>query len=673
MNQTQLLKAIARAQSYYIGRATQRDVFDYLLAQLLEVTGSEYGFIGEVLHADKGSPYLKTHAITNIAWDEATRRFYDDNAPKGMEFHNLDTLFGRVMATGQTVIANDPYHDPRRGGLPPGHPALNAFLGIPFFGNEGMVGMVGIANRAGGYDQELVEFLQPLLGTCAGLIEAYRRNAQAQRFQETLNQKQALLNKAQQLARIGSWELDLTTNALRWSDEIFRIFEIDPARFGASYEAFIDTVHPDDRELVNTAYTQSLRDRSPYNIVHRLQMRDGRVKHVREHCETEFGADGRPLRSLGTVQDVTDQRLAQEALQRSEAFSRAISETAPDGIFAIDERGVIQSCNPAAERIFGFTRGEMIGRNVKMLMPEPQRSEHDGYLANYCAGGPAKVIGIGREVTAQRKDGSLFPLDLAVGEMQVGGRRYFTGIVRDITERKRMERIKDEFISIVSHELRTPLTSIRGALGLLAGNASHETPDQTQSLLQIALRNSEHLTHLINDLLDLQKIEAGKMDFDIRCQPIRPIVEAALEEALGLQQQYRVQFILTESLADARVQVDSARLAQVLANLLSNAAKFSPPDAPVELAVTRSDAGIQVSVRDHGPGVAEEFRDHTFEKFSQADASDSRQKGGTGLGLAICKSIIEQMEGAIGYDSMPGAGATFFFTLPECRPAETRQ
>lgn len=474
-----------------------------------------------------------------------------------------------------------------------------------------------------------------------------------------------LLKEAQRLAHIGSWELDLTTYALTWSDEIFRIFEVDPEKFGASYEAFVAAIHPEDRALVDTTYQNSVRDHSQYMISHRLLMPDGRLKYVRERGETFYAEDGTPIRSIGTVQDISEISAAEAALQRSEAFSRTLTESMADGVITIDQYGTIETCNPATEKIFGYPREELVGKNVRMLMPEPHRGQHDGYLASYCRTGEAKIIGKGREVVGQRKDGSLFALDLAVSEMRLGERRLFAGIVRDITERKRMEQVKDEFIAIVSHELRTPLTSIRGSLALVLGTLHDELPERAQALLDIALRNSERLTKLINDLLDLQKISAGKMPFTRTVQPLMPIVEQALAHAVGLTSQYKVSMRLTETLPAVWVRVDGERLTQVLMNFLSNAAKFSPEHGEIEVSVRRIGNQVRVAVRDHGPGIPPEFHDQIFQKFSQADASDTRAKGGTGLGLAISKSIVEQMAGTIGFESPPGDGATFFFLLPE--------
>lgn len=193
-----LLESLAQAQSRFIVEADPRSTFEEMLRILLELTSSEYGFIGEVHRAGDGAPYLKTHAITNIAWNQETRDFYARNAPSGLEFRNIRSLFGAVMATGEAVLTNDPVHDPRRAGIPAGHPPLRAFLGLPFKHGGQMLGMVGVANRPGGYDQAIVAYLEPFLSTCASLVAAYRNELRRQQAEEELRALNARLEQANQ-------------------------------------------------------------------------------------------------------------------------------------------------------------------------------------------------------------------------------------------------------------------------------------------------------------------------------------------------------------------------------------------------------------------------------------------------------------------------------------------
>ncbi|OOZ40561.1 hypothetical protein BOW53_07210 [Solemya pervernicosa gill symbiont] len=361
------------------------------------------------------------------------------------------------------------------------------------------------------------------------------------------------------------------------------------------------------------------------------------------------------------IQQLVEQRTAE--LNASRETNRAVLETVVDGIITIDTKGAVQTFNPAAEKIFGYPAEEVIGNNINMLMPEPFHSAHDGYLENYLTSGEKKIIGIGREVTGQRKDGSAFPMELAVSEMVVHEQRMFTGIVRDITERKMLEQVKSEFVSTVSHELRTPLTSIRGALDLVLGKVADQLPAKARKMLEMANRNSERLTLLINDILDLEKIESGRLVFEFKAQDLIPLAQQAIEDNHGYANKHDVSLILTTSLTEAAIYGDEHRLLQVFANLISNAVKYSHPGGEVELVIEAGDSGYRIAVCDHGSGIPEAFRSTIFQRFAQADSSDTREKGGTGLGLSITKAIIERHGGSIDYESELGKGTRFFFDL----------
>ncbi len=252
------------------------------------------------------------------------------------------------------------------------------------------------------------------------------------------------------------------------------------------------------------------------------------------------------------------------------------------------------------------------------------------------------------------------------------------GILLDIDERKlaeqrlqeersKLDRLKNDFVSTVSHELRTPLTSIRGSLGLILGGVTGQLNPQTSKLITIAHQNSERLVSLINDLLDIDKIVSGKMEFEWQWIELANVVDQAIESNQAYANQLGIQLVnisANQTPVQALVKIDVNRLLQVLANLLSNAAKFSPKGEKVEVKIEKSPQAVRVSVRDYGNGIPEEFRKKIFEKFSQADSSDTRAKGGTGLGLAISKVLIEQMGGQIGFESEIGVGTTFYFDLP---------
>ena len=360
-------------------------------------------------------------------------------------------------------------------------------------------------------------------------------------------------------------------------------------------------------------------------------------------------------------------------INMSDAFQRVVDDgerirttlnTIVDGIITIDEYGAIQSINPAGEQIFGYGAEELLGRNISMLAAEPYRGAHDSFISHYRQGGAPKVIGLGREVEGQRKNGTVFPMELFVSDMRIGGELMFVGVTRDISQRKSMERVKNEFISTVSHELRTPLTSINGSLGLIRSGALDELPDKRRELIDIAHHNSERLVRLINDILDIEKIEAGFIDDQMEPIDLMALIVSAVAANKGFSQKFGVRYVFIERIEDAYILGNRDRLMQVMANLLSNAVKYSPAGGHVDIAVSRRNGKIHVEVTDRGPGIPEAFHDRIFEKFAQADSSDNRQKGGTGLGLSICKAIIDRCGGDIGFETAEDIGTTFYFELP---------
>jgi PAS domain S-box-containing protein len=349
------------------------------------------------------------------------------------------------------------------------------------------------------------------------------------------------------------------------------------------------------------------------------------------------------------------------ALRESHARQEAIFASPLIGIFTLNESGSIESLNSAAERMFGWSNGTAVRQDFGRLVDLAGSEELD------TASRLRKLIspdGELRELVGCRRDGLTFPIDFAVAEMPLGKRQMFVVFVRDISKRKRNERVKDDFVATVSHELRTPLTSIAGSLGLLLGGAAGELPPSAARLLEIAGSNSQRLVRLINDILDIEKIESGKAAFDLKPIDLRSLIGQAIESNRGFADSFCVDVRLEPASAWPTVRADSDRIIQVVTNLMSNAIKFSPAGNEVLVAIEDRGAIARVSVRDHGPGIPEAFKSHIFEKFAQANAFDARRKGGTGLGLNIVKQILDHHGGSVGFEPAPGGGAIFYFELP---------
>ncbi|WP_127904046.1 ATP-binding protein [Solirhodobacter olei] len=337
-----------------------------------------------------------------------------------------------------------------------------------------------------------------------------------------------------------------------------------------------------------------------------------------------------------------------------------------EGIITIDEQGYIGSFNPACERIFGWAAETVIGKNVNVLMPGAQARTHDAYLRRYATTGRKHFDWTGRIEHARRADGTEFPIELTVTQIHIAGRLVYVGILRDIADRKVAEKAKSEFLATVSHELRTPLTSIRGALGMLQADSVSEDPSKVKRLTAIALQNSERLGRLIDSILDMEKLEAGKLKLSREPLDLCNLVRDALEAYGGYGQQYGVTYEVTDHCRDVIVLGDRDRLMQVMANLLSNAVKFSPTGGVVRISgkFNLTSRRIRVEVSDDGCGIPDEAKATIFDKFTQVDTSDSRKHSGTGLGLAIARKIVEMHGGLIDFNSYSGAGTTFYFELP---------
>jgi PAS domain S-box-containing protein len=427
---------------------------------------------------------------------------------------------------------------------------------------------------------------------------------------------------------------------------------------GDRVRSYASLIHPDDLQLARQHPEQDL-----FQGTYRLINAAGNTVWVREKARTLHEPDDPVGWCDGFLWDVTDQALAKAEMQERERYLSMLIDNVIDAIIIIDARGIIETFNHAAEQIFGYSSDEVLGRNLSMLMPEPDRSAHDGYLDNYTQRGTPRALEQNRELTAQRRNGETFTIELRVSQISHHGERKFIGLVRDITERKRIERMKSELVAIVSHELRTPLTSISGALGLIVGGALGELSPTMRQMLDIAHQNSLRLGRLVDDLLDMDKLAAGKMPLALGEHSL----QVQLQLAVGANQGYAAKHGVGLKLLPVpalQLMADDDRLQQVLANLISNAVKFSPAGGTVLLGGERRDDWVRIWVRDQGPGIAPEFHARIFQKFSQADSSDTRQKGGTGLGLAISKELVEHMHGRIGFDSEPGHGACFWCELP---------
>lgn len=354
--------------------------------------------------------------------------------------------------------------------------------------------------------------------------------------------------------------------------------------------------------------------------------------------------------------EVEQHRLTEQALRDSQSRISAVLEAIPEGVVTFDRFGVILSFNPAAETILRCVADKTLGRPVVDLVPE------FGALLRDSGAEPGAVQRF--TIDAYRLDGEPFPLEATCRVLQDARRRLHICVLRDLGEQRRIERMKQNFVSVVSHELRTPLTSIRGALALLADGSSGALPEPVQRLVVMASRNCERLVELVNDILDLEKMQTGQLVVQLELLDLVKLLRDHLRSSLGFARLYQVQLTMPRQSGPIWVNVDARRMAQVMGNLVSNAIKFSPAGSDVTVQLSPGDTSCTVSVIDRGPGIPADFRPRVFEKFAQADASDARSRGGSGLGLPITRELVERMHGRIGFECPAEGGSVFSVTLP---------
>lgn len=433
--------------------------------------------------------------------------------------------------------------------------------------------------------------------------------------------------------------------------------------FGDNPLSLTDITHAEDIPRVHQLVQRALDDKEPFKFVYRMRHANGNWIYVQEVGAGVYDQSTGALKYIdGFIWDITETKTAYDVISLSEQKLSSLYNQAPVAIAMNNySDGKFIECNPEFCRLLGYSNEELLDLTYRDITPQTylqdDQKQVDSLLA-YGRYGPYEKQFIHR-------DGRLIPVLLnGVLINSPSGEPHIWSFIQDITERKRIEQMKNEFVSAVSHELRTPLTAISGSLGLIAGGLLGELPGNIKNMLDIAHKNSLRLTVLINDLLDMEKLLAGKMDFHMRLQPLLPIVQQSIESNMSYASTFAVRLVLKADIEDVQVRLDAQRLQQVLANFISNAVKFSPHQGQVEVVVTREGDRVKIAVVDHGPGISPEFRERIFQKFSQADSSDSRRRGGTGLGLAISKAFVERMQGTIGFESEPGQGATFFARFP---------
>lgn len=700
-----LLERVGESFSHYVAGGDTRRLFDGLLADALALSQSEYGFIGRALHDADGNIYLKTYALTNIAWNKETRALFDQHHEQGMEFRNLDTLFGQVLATGRPVVSNSPAEDPRSGGLPPGHPPLNAFLGIPLHVGEQLVGMVGVANRPGGYDNGILDYLGPFLAACGNLIHAEQSDRQRQEHEQRLSALGSVMLGLGPDSRANVQRLVVSLGELLGADcAWYRRVERpeDRLALGAAWQAGQEAhAGISDAPAAAAELLDALGGPEQPVVLRRVAELDvaGLEPVVWDRkCETwlahvtggQEGPGGVLNAAFGTARRLTETDLeimriiasaitaeefrgaTLEALRRSkQQFSdlyRNLNEVftlSPDGFLSVGRDNRIVMVSAGFTAMTGIEADRIVGRSLQEFDVLFCR-----LLDDECRSG-----GLAASLDAHEKGEPLVNMVLLrqprsrvlqrLIRMPEGGEAHARAVVcfRDITAETEVDRMKSQFLATAAHELRTPIASVYGFSELLVTRAYDE--DTSRELYGVIHSQARRLVEMINELLDLARIEAqaGK-DFDIGPGDLIQVVNDAIRETRLPEDPRDVVLDAPQDLPAAMLDAD--KMTRAFANILSNARKYSGPDAEIRVRGSVCRHGdrdwVAMSVSDQGIGMTPEQLERVFERFYRADPSGNIP--GSGLGMSLVREIVDIHEGRIEIQSRPGEGTTVTLLIP---------
>lgn len=529
-------------------------------------------------------------------------------------------------------------------------------------------------------------------GEVCAVIAFLRDVTKRKRMEEALRRSDENLRFAQRIAHAGSWEWNTATQELHCSDELYRLYGLEPGKDSMEYEAYLTRIHPGDRARVVEALERFGAGGQPPGYDHRIFRADGseRVLHVESEVVSRDD-EGRPLRVVGTAQDVTEQRQVAAALREREDWLRMMQFTvdhSADSVFWTDERGDIAYANEAAARFVGRPTELLVGRPYETVCPEFTAERWAAHWQRL------REIGSGRfETLYERADGNqLVPVEINAQYLVFRGHPYCSSFARDISDRRRIEeervrllesertaraeaeqanRSKDLFLATLSHELRTPLSTILIWAQLLRERRVDEEKLR-QGLAKIE-QSARAQKQLIDDLLDVSRMVSGKLSLDVRPVDPAPVLQAAVDSVRHAADGKRIAITMTIEPEVGQVAGDPVRLQQVLWNLLSNAIKFTPEGGHITLRLERVPKGagplrreaVRYSVTDTGKGLSPEFIPHLFQRFRQQDSSSTRLHGGLGIGLALSHNLVEMHGGAIRASSPgEGRGATFTVDLP---------
>jgi len=502
---------------------------------------------------------------------------------------------------------------------------------------------------------------------------------------EEINLK--FLKKSQISARMARWFLDQEYNQLIWSDGVFEILELDPRKYGANNDSFIEMVHPEDRDLKNQTLENLKKTFKPLEINYRLLFNDGRIKWINEICNTDFDQEGNPIRSYGTIQDITKYKLTEENFRHKEEQFQSLIESIPSGI-AIIQDNKFAFINSAGRKIFGENADQKLdGKDISKIIHSEYETVFLNKMQSVSHGNPEQTF----EVILVQENGTSFDAEVTLIKTSFMEKPAIQLIVNDITKRKDIEKAliisedkyrllaenlsknenrlkdivatKDKFFSLIAHDLRSPFNSILGFLDLLQSQYEMFNDSEKKNYLKLIDGDTKKTLKLLDNLLEWANVQTGQISFEPKKQKLLPVVrnvEEILESALKLKM-LKLNYDIPNQL---EVFADANMLTTILRNLISNAKKYSHQGGVITLSVDVKDNFIEIGVSDTGIGMNEETRKKIFLVNGQVSTPGTANEVGSGLGLILCKEFVEKHHGTIWVESEEGIGSKFIFRLP---------
>ena len=665
-NSQHLLKVLQEINEDFIQSPESKyELFKKMIDYVLEVTESQYGFIGEV-NTVNDKRVLRTYVISDITAVHTGEVDLIEYSQRGSVFTDLNTLFGYTLKTGESIIDNSIGLDSKQGDVPDGHPPLKCYMGLAINDSKGnLIGVMGLANRPSGYSEVDKLMLEPFLSACGTMIIALRSLEERKQIEEEKKEIANKLLKAQSIAKLGSWEYDLKTNKVEWSEELYNIFELPFEPESLNYKSYIDRLHPEDVERNDAVVAAAMASRKEFMFEERILLPGGRTKVAHVIGYPIVDEHNGVTRLHGTIQDVTDRRRQEEEVQRF--FSLAVD------MFCISSMdGHILRNSRSFNSTLGYNDDELHATPFfEFIHPEDLKrtlEEFDFIMR----GGTSRNF----ENKYRKKNGDYITLSWASTYDEESQLIY--AAAKDVTERKEMEatllesqieaeksQAKDTFLANVSHEIRTPLNAIIGFNDILSQTPLTAEQRRNVDFISSASRN---LSVLINDILDISKLESGKLDLEHAPFRLEELARGVVQMNTSKAKSKGVKLLFSYDQEIPEVLMgDETRLSQILLNLISNAVKFTEQGTIelriVELSRNEETASLFFEVKDTGIGIAKDKLDMIFERFTQAETYTTRVYGGTGLGLNIVRSLVELHKGHLEVESEQGVGSTFRFTL----------